>query len=960
MSFYRLSFFLLIICNSSALIAESSVASAILIRWIDQTAPTELIYLPDGTRLNQSIVIHGENTLVTKVVIDSGEPLTTLLKSIRALPGVIYAEPDYPVRMNQIPDDSFIDEQWYLSTVNAFSAWDMSTNCSDVIVAIIDTGIDLDHVDLQTNLWVNPDEVAGNGFDDDGNGLVDDVHGYNAFKNNGNPDDDNGHGSHVSGVIAASSNNSEGIAGICWSAQIMAIKFLDRFGGGSVSDAVKGIQYAIDNKPLNTPMIINNSWVIGQFSQTLEDVLKQAEDEGIFVTAAAGNTGIDNDEVMVFPTYFRKLFDNIVSVANVDQQDDLYIGTKGSSNYGVTSVDIAAPGTDIYSTFKGDSYKALTGTSMATPIVTGSAALVLQQRPDRSAEHLKASLLANTRTVEGLKGKLVVPGVLDIQQLIENIDDTPQVLYRYQGDLSENILSGEAIRVHGYGLENTLSMTLDNQSLDFDIIDTLELVVYLPSDAKNGLIQTGVSNSLFLKVEIAPPLQISLKSIDEPLINWNIRENSHSSEIGESQEFVRVLLSWNNQSNADYVKIERAEGKSSYQLLTTIESPLSVFQDEQSDTLTACYRMRSGFDYIDPYTQEVKTRLSEYSTSTSIYATSEAVHWSTHSVGSVLEGALFSEQLYARSLGGGFNISTTQSMPTGFDLSPTGYLTGIPEEPGDYQFDILLTTDNGCPEQKTITISVTENSDFRYLNSQFGGIYNLQTDRGELTRLQSRDLFSWEEVPQINHYEVIDLSIELSPDVDGNEGIILLTVNNDSFESEDDYSLLVMDRFDDWIELTTADGVQKTAVGFNWVIEDNELFDHEVDRNKVHLKVAISIKEKALAQNTDDNRCFIASVVYNNETDRQKLKAFRAFRDDMLTRTMSGRIAIDLYYRVSPEIAWWLLHHPNFTKIAKFNLNLVLYVSSVLEYFWLLIAGFVLFHVIGFHNKNTVKPYLKN
>ncbi|MBT7046836.1 MAG: S8 family serine peptidase [Gammaproteobacteria bacterium] len=938
MPFYRLILFLLFICNSTALIAESSVASAILIRWIDQTDPTSIVYLPDGAQLDQSLVIHSGDTLITKVQSQSADSLTKLLKSIRALPGVIYAEPDYPVRMNQIPDDSLLDDQWYLSTVNAFNAWDLGTDCSDVIIVTVDTGIDLNHPELVNNLWQNPGEIAENSFDDDGNGIIDDVHGYNPFKNNGNPDDDNGHGTHVAGVIAAAGNNADGIAGLCWSAQVMAIKFLDHFGGGTVSDAVRGIQYAIDNKPLNTPMIINNSWVIGQYSQALEDVLKLAEDEGIFVTVAAGNTGADNDEIVVLPTYFRKQFDNIISVANVDQQDNLYVGSKGSSNFGLNSVDISAPGTDIYSTFKGDAYKALTGTSMATPVVSGAAALALKQRPEISAEELKAALLASVREVEALKGKLVVPGVLDIQQLIENIYDTPQIIYRYQGEITDRILSGEGIRVSGFGLENTLSITLDNQQLDFEFIDTEELVVYLPSDAKDGLIQTDVSNSLFLKVSIEPPVDIDLQMSQSGL----------------------PLLSWNNRSNAEFVEIERASGDSAYQVLTSVSSPQSVFQDTDGGTLTACYRIRSGFNYIDPYSKEAKTKLSDYSTSTSIDATSEAVHWSTQTIGSVVKGELFAEQLYARSLGGGFNISTAQPMPVGFDLSSTGYLTGFPDEPGDYQFDILLTTDNGCPEQKTINLTVTEQSEFRYLKSQFDGLYNLKTDRGVLTRLQSRDLFSWEEIPEINHYEVIDLSIELSPVVDENEGLILLTINNDSFESEEDFNLFVMDRFDEWVELTVADGVQKTAVGFNWVIEDNELFDHEVDQNKVHLKVAISVKEKALAQSTDDNRCFIASVIYKNEIDRQKLKAFRALRDDFLSRTLLGRMAIDVYYRVSPEIAWWLLHRPNFSKIVKFYMNFLYFISSILGYLWFLMAGFILYQVIGFLNKNKVVQSLKN
>gem|GEM_PF-967665 len=952
MPYYRLIFILLFIFNSTALLAESTVSSAIIIRWNHQILPTNVVTLADGKKLNQSIVIHQENTLLTKVTVKPAESLIKLLKSIRALPGVIYAEPDYPVRMNQTPDDSFLDDQWYLSAVNVFNAWDLGTDCSDVIIVTVDTGIDLDHTELVNNLWVNPFEIADNGFDDDGNGIIDDVHGYNAFKNNGNPDDDNGHGTHVSGVIAASANNTDGIAGLCWSAQLMAIKFLDRFGGGSVSDAVRGIQYAIDNKPLNTPMIINNSWVIGQYSQALEDVLKLAEEQNILVTAAAGNTGADNDIAVVFPTYFRKQFDNIISVANVDQQNNLYVGSKGSSNFGVTNVDIAAPGTDIYSTFKGGAYQSLTGTSMATPVVSGAAALALQQSPDLSSQQLKAAILASASEVESLKGKLVIPGVIDIQQLVENIYDIPHVIYRYQSETADSILSGENIEITGFGLEDTLEVILGNQSVEFEIIDTKKIIAYLPPNAKDALLRTDSSNSLFLKVAIEHPSHISIKLIEQSLANWNSRDNSDFVEVDSNLLQEQPLLSWNNRSNAEFVEIERADGDSAYQNITSISSPQSIFQDTQADSLTACYRLRSGFEYIDPYTQEVKTRLSDYSSSTSIYATSEAVHWSTQTIGSVVKGVLFSEQLYARSLGGDFDISTTRILPAGFGLTSTGYLTGVPEQAGELRFDILLTADDGCPEQKNIVLTVTELIEVRYLTSQFKGLYNLQTDQGVITRLQSRDLFSWEEIPQINNYEVIDLSIDISPAVGGAGSEVLLTMNNDSFDSEDDFSLFVMDRFDDWVELTATDGVQKTAVGFNWVIEDNELFDHEVDRDIIHLKIAISIKQQAVVQNTDDNRCFIASVLYTEDIDEKKLKAFRMFRDDFLGRTILGRMVTDIYYSVSPEMAWWLLQRPDFSKVTRLCLNFLYLIFSIVEYFWLQIVGCILFMVMLFLNRN--------
>ena len=929
MPYIKILFTLLLLVNSIHLQAEAKAATGIIVRWTSETQPALQLHLSDGTIVDQAILIHKPDTVLTRVSVNQGVSIAKLLKAIRSLPGVIYAEPDYPVSMSRIPDDSLLQDQWYLSTVHAYEAWDFGTDCSSVIIATIDTGIDLDHSELIDNLWINPNEIAGNGFDDDGNGIVDDVHGYNALKNSGVPDDDNGHGTHIAGIIAARADNSEGTAGLCWSARVMAIKFLDHFGGGAVSDAVTGIQYALDNRPADTPMIINNSWVINNYSQALEDVLRQADAQDVFVTAAAGNSGADNDVLDVYPTFFRNQFDNMISVANVDQQNELYVGHFGSSNFGVTSVDLAAPGMDIYSTFKNETYKALTGTSMATPMVSAASALALQQRPDLTSRALKAALLASADTADTLQGKLLVPGVLNIQRLLENIFTTPQVMFRAQGENGAGIQSGNRLEISGYGLDNTLEVLLDNQSINFELIDSAKLLVTLPAGAKDALLATNASNSLFIRVVLDPPADINLQlsSLDQP------------------------LLSWNNRSNADFVKIERALGNSSYQEVGMIAAPQSVFQDMGVDAMTACYRFQSGFNYTDPYTREVRVKLSGYSPSTSIQASGEALNWSTQTIGSVRKGSSFAEQLSARSLGSLFTINAVQSLPAGLMLSDTGLLSGVPDEAGEFQFDVLLTGSSGCPEQKTIGLTVTETTQYRFLNSQLDGQYRLQTDQGEITRLQSRDLFLWETEPEVSDYEVIDLTMQLS--ADNPSGTVLLSVNNETLGGADEFRLFAMDLFDEWIELTTLDGVQKTANGFNWAVDDNvfnnELYDLDADRYKMHLKLIVSAKPQARAQQAGDNRCFIASVIYKDAEQGAALKTLRAFRDGVLSSTAAGRFLIEMYYDLSPGIAWWLVEKPFLQTVSKGVIDMIVFfITSFSTILFLLLSAYCCWFLIQF------------
>ena len=269
-------------------------------------------------------------------------------------PNVEYAEPNYIIHFAAMPTDSDFDELWGLhntgqqvdgvagtqdADIDAPEAWDITTGSDNVIIAVLDSGVAYLHPEINPNIWLNNAESNGTGgVDDDNNGYVDDIYGWDFWANDNNPEDYNSHGTHVSGTIAARGDNGVAITGVNWNAKIMAV----RMGGvvGAVGDATDAIIYAVDNGA----DIINASWGGPNFSQSLYDAISYANDHGVLFVAAAGNGGSDNDRTPSYPSSYD--LPNIIAVAATDQDDTL----TSFSNYGVASVDVAAPGENVYST----------------------------------------------------------------------------------------------------------------------------------------------------------------------------------------------------------------------------------------------------------------------------------------------------------------------------------------------------------------------------------------------------------------------------------------------------------------------------------------------------------------------------------------------------------------------------------------------------------------------------------
>ncbi|MCB1120491.1 MAG: S8 family serine peptidase, partial [Verrucomicrobiae bacterium] len=332
----------------------------------------------------------------------------------------ISAEPDYLVKQSDtLPNDIQLPRQYYLRAdlgINALAGWDLQTDASDIKVAVIDSGIQANHEDLLENLWTNPNEVI-DGIDNDGNGYVDDTFGIDVINGTANPGDGSGHGTQVSGLIGATGNNGVGISGIAWNIQLMGIRFLNEEGVGTISDALKGIQYAIDNQA----DILNLSWGGSGRSQALEDLLLQCNEAGILCVAAAGNSGVNIDSNFEYPASFN--LPNLITVGAIGDS----IRRATFSNWGPHSVDIMAPGFLLLSTHIDEAFKysEFTGTSASAPLVSGVAALAKAKFGDEAPKNLKRRIMLSARLYDGLGGIAGTNGIVDLKRVLAEETNVP-------------------------------------------------------------------------------------------------------------------------------------------------------------------------------------------------------------------------------------------------------------------------------------------------------------------------------------------------------------------------------------------------------------------------------------------------------------------------------------------------------------------------------------------------------
>lgn len=404
--------------------SPATVPGEILVRYVNPVVPG--VRTPVEVALGAEIVREYQMTPMRLIRLGAGADVSAALVVLRANASVVYAEPNYVLHGALVPNDSLFAQQWALhntgqtggtagADLHAPPAWDLSTGSASVLIGVLDSGMEMEHPELVGNLWLNVDESRGiQGDDDDVNGYVDDLHGFDFVNMDGNPEDDGNHGTLVTGAIAATGDNHVGIAGVTWHSQLVVIKVLNSVGEGDVGAALAGLEYA----RLVGVKVACAAWSGEGHSQFLLDAINAAGQGGMLIVAAAGNDGVDLDTTPRYPASYASPY--LLTVGASDATDHL----AAFSNYGVTTVDLAAPGVDVLSTHTGFAYGNASGTSMSAGLVTGVCALALSRFPALTNLEVKDLVMRSCDVVDGLVGK-VHTGRANAASTIGDPDLTP-------------------------------------------------------------------------------------------------------------------------------------------------------------------------------------------------------------------------------------------------------------------------------------------------------------------------------------------------------------------------------------------------------------------------------------------------------------------------------------------------------------------------------------------------------
>lgn len=460
------------------------IADHVMIRLVssNDTAKLEALVRAQGLVIRKAMKMPGSYLISIPDETPTALPhLLAILEKEHQL--IRYVEPDYVVRSQQtFPDDPLFYNLWGLNNsgtpaadISAPEIWDLTTGSTQVVIGAIDTGIDYNHPDLAANIWRNANEVA-NGADDDGNGYIDDIHGWNFNTDDNSPMDGQGHGTHTAGTIGAVGNNGVGVAGAAWRCRIIPLKFLDNSGYGVISDAAEALNYVamLRRQGVNIK-VTNNSWGGGGYSSMFKECLEENAALDILFMAAAGNESRNNDITPFYPASYTVA--NVLSVAATDSSD----GLAYFSHYGSNSVHLAAPGLTVFSTLPDSRYGTMSGTSMATPHVTGVAALLWSLWPSARATDIRDAILRGTDPIPSLSGITLTGGRLNARKSVDT-------LFR--------ILHTPQEKVYNSGLGYSLNIEVGPPVLT----DTNQIFAYWAADGStqyNAVACLPVSNTLY-------------------------------------------------------------------------------------------------------------------------------------------------------------------------------------------------------------------------------------------------------------------------------------------------------------------------------------------------------------------------------------------------------------------------------------------------------------------------------
>ena len=825
---------------------------------------------------------------------------------LRKHPAVKWVERDSTVVSPQfIPNDPLLTSQnHWQAPISLFQAWDTHTDCSGVVVAVIDSGIDPNHPDLQDHLFINPQELPDSSNDNDSNGYIGDYRGWNAITDNGDVLDLFGHGTHVAGIIGAIANNNAGVAGVCWKVQLLPVKFLNRFGDGSISNAVKAIHYVIDVQAQfpEYRFIINNSWA-ANVSTALVDALNAATEAGILLVNAAGNLSRDLDKQAQQPAAFSAQNLSSITVANANTRDYAQDFTlHNSSNYGLQSVTLAAPGVDIFSTWLSSAdiaYRTQTGTSMAAPIISGIAALLWSLQPDLSASQLRAILEAATGESSAMIGRIKQAGIVNAAQAISSTLDKPPLL--------AYIFQDEFVELKGEYLGNIESLTLENESLAFNVLSDQLLRLQEPEKLRCGTLYAQAPNS----------------SVSKLYLDWLPETPELTSLQWLNAE--DAILSWRAGAVIDRVEIQSALEDGQFSTLLFVDN---AQQFTRLNALAPNSRLRirgiSQCKDIQGKPRDVSSAFSSVLNLTEL----NAPVWKTYAISEAKVNQLYSVHLNATDADS-YSLQTAENdecFPLGLTLTQQGEIEGIASEAVDCTFRVAAVSE--LNQQQSIRR------------------FKMIVSKAEATEQQELALYAIDEdgvdhVALMLNFSAIDIPIKgATLELDEN----VRTLNWGQSDSTPLYEL-ALEYIDngqfsslswlkqDQLAQTFTGNVQNNYASFIVDKENAYVFDGLQSRHQFRLAFNITQQNQLNTEQRSDRRCFIATSIYGN-ADHEHVKKLRLFRDMLLNNWPSLQPLVDFYYQHSPRWVAYMEENPKLNKFLQTVLKPLIELGIDIEAWW--------------------------
>lgn len=818
-----------------------------------------------------------------------------ILSQLQNHPQVEWAIQDGKVEPQLIPSDEYYPQQQdWLNLISLPETWDLDTQCENVVIAVIDSGVDITHPDLQTNLWRHPLEIANDGIDNDGNGYVDDVHGWNTINENNNLGDRFGHGTHVAGTIGATTDNQQGVSGVCWSAQILAVKFLDSFGSGQMSNAAQAIDYVlnIQSQFPEYQFIINNSWT-APYNLAVEEAFKRATEAGMLIVNAAGNSGQNIANSPTYPAIWSR--DNLSSltVANHDSQA-IPLDLNRKSNYDPQSITLAAPGTHILSTWPMDEsvedfpYEYKDGTSMATPVVSGIAALLWHKHPTLNASEIRAVLEQNSQPLDSLLGKVRAAGYVN----------SAATLNYFESDISSlGYLSWQAqqLLLKGVNLNLVDRLRLNNSEIEFERVDDSTLHITQPNSLRCGnftAVQSDQSTANTLYFDWSPNTPTDL----------NLSHNFNGD----------YTLSWQSDANVDQIEVYTADAEGNFALAKTLDN------QTQTATLTALdsqtrIKVRAVMQCWDQ-NEEPIVKLSPFSEELS---TSQLTipKWLTTALSTPVINQFYYQPLHATDADtfelsdSDENLPAPRCLPSGLEIQDD-VLMGTVHEPQNCHFHLIArNVTSGIASKLKAQFEVIEN-DSTSTNQNLDVIL-IDSQNRSILRAQSTEPLTSISLAQLTPtLWQIHFTQEVS--IEQNQLNITLLDANFKIESAQFSTTNAQATANSSSDIRVSD--QQLTVTY---ANDQKISsENGMDQYLLSIEVASDNNTNSIANNSDDSRCFIASSVYQSHTAPQ-VEQLREIRDSVLKHYPAGEQLIAQYYQWSPPLVEWMKQHPTVAKIVR-------------------------------------------